>query len=102
MTANQRSGIAKAAFLITLGGLASRVLGLVREQLAASHFGTGDAVAAFQIADNIQTLIYDLAISGMLQAALIPILVSFAAHEQRADLRRISGTILTVAFLLVG
>lgn len=102
MTSNQRSGIARAALLITLGGLASRILGLVREQLAASHFGTGDAVAAFQIADNIQTLIFDLAISGMLQAALIPILVSFAAPELRIDLRRISGTIMTVAFLLVG
>ncbi|HRA47194.1 MAG TPA: lipid II flippase MurJ, partial [Thermomicrobiales bacterium] len=102
MTTPTRSGVAKAALLITAGGLASRILGLVREQLAASHFGTGDRVAAFQIADNVQTLLFDLAISGMLQAALIPILVSFAAWDQRDELRRISGTIVTVAFLVVG
>src|SRR4051812_20574710 len=97
-----RSGVAKAALLITAGGLASRILGLVREQLAASHFGAGDRVAAFQIADNIQTLLFDLLISGMLQAALLPILVMYAAHGQREELRRISGTIVTAAILLVG
>lgn len=97
-----RSGVAKAAVLITAGGLASRVLGLVREQLAAGYFGAGDAVAAFQIADNIQTLLFDLVISGMLQAALVPVLVEYSGIRHRQDLRRISGTIATVAFLLVG
>ena len=102
MSSTTRSGVAKAAALITMGGLASRILGLVREQLAASHFGAGDRVAAFQIADNVQTLLFDLVISGMLQAALVPILVSFAAWDQRQELRRISGTIVTATVLLVG
>ena len=97
-----RSGVAKAALLITAGGLASRILGLVREQLAAGYFGAGDAVAAFQIADNVQTLLFDLVISGMLQAALVPVLVEYSGVRDRRDLRRISGTIATVAFLIVG
>jgi putative peptidoglycan lipid II flippase len=97
-----RSGVARAALLITAGGLASRLLGLVREQLAAGYFGAGDDVAAFQIADNVQTLLFDLVISGMLQAALVPVLVDVAGESRRADLRRISGTVATVAFLIVG
>jgi putative peptidoglycan lipid II flippase len=102
MHAPTRSGVAKAALLITAGGLASRILGLVREQLAAGYFGAGDKVAAFQIADNVQTLLFDLVISGMLQAALVPVLVEFAGLGDRHHLRRISGTIATVAVLLVG
>jgi putative peptidoglycan lipid II flippase len=97
-----RSGVARAALLITVGGLASRLLGLVREQLAAGYFGAGDDVAAFQIADNVQTLLFDLVISGMLQAALIPVLVDVAGESRREDLRRIAGTVVTVAFLIVG
>ncbi len=102
MYAPSRSGVARAALLITAGGLASRILGLVREQLAAGYFGAGDKVAAFQIADNVQTLLFDLVISGMLQAALVPVLVEFAGPGNRQNLRRISGTIATVAVLLVG
>ena len=97
-----RSGVARAALLITAGSLASRILGLVREQLAAGYFGAGDKVAAFQIADNVQTLLFDLVISGMLQAALVPVLVEFAGPGNRQNLRRISGTIATVAVVLVG
>lgn len=102
MQVPSRTGVARAALLITAGGVASRLLGLVREQLAAGYFGAGDAVAAFQIADNVQTLLFDLVISGMLQAALVPVLVEFSSRGDRESLRRISGTIATVAFLTVG
>ena len=97
-----RSRIGRVALLITLGGLGSRLLGLVREQLAAGYFGAGDDIAAFQIADNVSTLLFDLVISGMLQAALIPVLVEFAGDHAREELRRIAGTITTVALVSVG
>src|SRR5687767_9485259 len=97
-----KTGVARAALLITAGGLASRILGLVREQLAAGYFGSGDDVAAFQIADNVQTLLFDLVVSGMLQAALVPVLVMYAAAPDRQQLRRISGAVATVAVLIVG
>ena len=97
-----KTGVARAALLITAGGLASRILGLVREQLAAGYFGSGDDVAAIQIADNVQTLLFDLVVSGMLQAALVPVLVMYAAAPDRQQLRRISGAVATVAVLIVG
>jgi putative peptidoglycan lipid II flippase len=90
--------------LLMAGTVLSRVLGLVREQLAAGKFGTGDEIAAFTVADNVATLVYDLLVSGMLQAALIPILAQWAAPEAatRAELRRISGALLTVVLIAVG
>jgi hypothetical protein len=44
-----RRGIASAALIITVGNLLSRLFGLVREQLAAHYFGTGDAVSCSPI-----------------------------------------------------
>ena len=90
--------------LIMLGNVLSRVLGLVREQLAAGLFGTGDEIAAFTVADNVHTLLFDLMISGMLQAALIPVLASGRRRTRPAatELRRVAGALLTLALLVVG
>ncbi len=90
--------------ILMLGNILSRVLGLVREQLAAGLFGTGNEIAAFTVADNIQTLLFDLLASGALQAALIPVLAQWAAPEagSRDELRRIGGTLVTGAVVVVG
>jgi putative peptidoglycan lipid II flippase len=97
-------GIAGAAMIIMLGNVLSRVLGMAREQLAAGLFGTGDRIAAFTVADNVHTLLFDLLISGMLQAALVPVLAQWTAPDgaTREELRRISGALLTLAVLVVG
>ncbi|MCO5229296.1 MAG: murein biosynthesis integral membrane protein MurJ [Thermomicrobiales bacterium] len=97
-------GIAIAALILMLGNVLSRVLGLVREQLAAGLFGTGDDIAAFTVADNIQTLLFDLLASGALQAALIPVLAQWAAPAlgKRHELKRIGGTLVVGVLVVVG
>jgi putative peptidoglycan lipid II flippase len=99
-----RSGIAAAAMVLMLGNVLSRALGLVREQLASGLFGTGDPIAAFTIADNVHTLLFDLMISGMLQAALVPVLALWIAPDlfNRTELRRVSGALLSLAVIVIG
>jgi putative peptidoglycan lipid II flippase len=95
-------GIAIAALIIASGNILSRLLGLVREQVAANMFGVGDQIAAFTIADNIHTMLFDLVISGMMQAALIPVLSQYTSIEKRAELRHITGALMTLAVLVIG
>ena len=87
------------ATIIFLGSILGRALGLVREQLAASKFGAGDQIAAFTVADNLNTLVFDLISSGMLEAALIPVLAALvvAGSTGRSDLRRLTGSLLTIS-----
>lgn len=99
---SDRQTIAKAAAIIMVGTILSRLLGLGREQITSFMFGTGDSVAAFTIADNVHTILFDLVISGMMQAALVPVLSSYAAPEQREELRRIVGALLVLAAIVVG
>jgi hypothetical protein len=73
---SERSIIVRGAAIIMVGTILSRILGLVREQITSWLFGTGDAFAAFTIADNIHTMLFDLVISGMMQAALVPVLLA--------------------------
>lgn len=98
------SGIAILALVIMAGNVLSRMLGLVREQLAASLFGTGDAIAAFTVADNLQTLLFDLMVSGALQAALVPVLTQWAGPglRSRPEFRRVGGTLVVLACLVLG
>lgn len=97
-------GVAVAAVILMLGNVLSRLLGLVREQLAAGSFGAGDAIAAFTIADNLQTLLFDLMVSGALQAALIPVLARLVlpGSLQRAELRHVGGALVTWVILVTG
>jgi len=99
---NIGQGIAFAAAMLMIGNILSRVLGLVREQVAAGFFGTSNEIAAFTIADNVHTMLFDLVISGMMQAALIPVLSEYAAPEKREELRRITGALLVLSGLVVG
>jgi len=99
---NISQGIAFAAVMLMIGNILSRILGLVREQVAAGFFGTGNEIAAFTIADNIHTMLFDLVISGMMQAALIPVLSEYTAPEKRDELRKITGALLVLSGLIVG
>ncbi len=99
---NIGQGIAFAAVMLMIGNILSRILGLVREQVAAGFFGTTNEIAAFTIADNIHTMLFDLVISGMMQAALIPVLSEYTAPEKREELRRITGALLVLSGIVVG
>lgn len=99
---SDRERIARAAGIIMIGTILSRILGLAREQITSWLFGTGDLVAAFTIADNVHTMLFDLVISGMMQAAIVPVLSAYAGPEQRDEFRRIVGALLTLAFIVVG
>ncbi len=101
-SSSDRAQIAQAAAIIMVGTLASRILGLGREQVTSYLFGTGDKVAAFTIADNIHTMLFNLVISGMMEAALVPVLSAYSGLEFRDELRRITGALLVLALILVG
>ena len=101
--AGQTPGIARAASLVALGNLTSRVLGLVRESLSAKLFGATGLVSAFGVANIIPRQLYDLLIGGMLNSALVPILSEYAASREERELWRILSAFLSlaVAILLV-
>src|SRR3954452_15194680 len=93
--------IVKAAIIIMIGSVLSRVLGLGREVTIAGLFGRGADVDAFTIAANVSTIVYDLLISGMISAALVPVLSEYSAPEKRAELGRVLSTILTGAVIFL-
>ena len=92
--------IARAAGIIMVGSVLSRVLGLGREGVISDLFGAHGKVDAFTVAAQISTIFYDLLISGVVSAALVPVLSEYAAEKDRAELGRIVSVIMTGAVLI--
>ncbi len=95
----QRRHIARAASIISLGNVTSRMLGLVRETVFANQFGSSGAYSAFVAASAIPMMVYDMLIGGLLSSALVPV---FSEHaEDRAELWRLVSVVLTAATCFV-
>ena len=94
-------GIARAAGILSLGNVASRVLGLVRQTVIADLFGASPYVSAFVAAARVPTMIYDLLIGGLLSAALVPVYSDYASPEKRQELWRIFSIVVSLAVVVL-
>lgn len=98
------SSVVSAAFVITLAGLASRVLGLLRDRFLASSFGAGDALDVYYAAFRIPDLIYNLLILGALSAAFIPVftgLINKKKEEGNEEAWKLANGILNLAIIFI-
>lgn len=91
----ERGGIARAAGVIALGNITSRLLGLVRETVIAGFFGASGLVSVFRVASVVPTMIYDLLIGGMLSAALVPVFSQVAQEKGRTALWALFSRVLS-------
>jgi putative peptidoglycan lipid II flippase len=94
--------IAAAAFIISLAGVASRILGLLRDRILAGQFGAGDTLDAYYAAFRIPDLIYNLMIVGALSAAFIPVFTQFIAEKREEDAWELSSGILSLQIYITG
>jgi len=74
----------RAAGVVGLAVLCSRILGLAREQIFAALFGGGRIMDAFTIAFRIPNLLRDLFAEGALSTAFVTVFARTAALEDDA------------------
>ncbi|HHE45967.1 MAG TPA: murein biosynthesis integral membrane protein MurJ [Candidatus Moranbacteria bacterium] len=95
------NSVASAAFLITVAGLVSRILGLFRDRLLASTFGAGDVLDAYYAAFRIPDLIYNLLILGALSAAFVPVFAGLIGRHKKTEAWELANGILNLAMLAI-
>jgi putative peptidoglycan lipid II flippase len=98
---NEARQVTRAAILISVGNIASRGLGLVREMVKSYLFGAGGAVSAFDVASQVPTMLYDQLVGGMLSSSLVPVLSDYADGENKDELWMLFSHVLTFAALLL-
>lgn len=97
-------GIIRAAMLISLGNILTRIFGVGREIVLASIAGTAGVGTAFAIADNVLSIFFDLLVSGAISSALIPVLSRYASRtdpKDRQEFWHIVNTLLTLGLLFL-
>jgi len=87
----------RAAAVVGLAVLCSRVLGLAREQIFAALFGGGRIMDAFTIAFRIPNLLRDLFAEGALSTAFVTVFTKTAALENDAAAWRLANKVATLA-----
>ena len=89
----------RAAGVVGLAVLCSRILGLAREQIFAALFGGGRIMDAFTIAFRIPNLLRDLFAEGALSTAFVTVFARTAALEDDAAGWRLANKVATLAIL---
>ncbi len=92
----------RAAGIVGLAVMCSRVLGLLREQICAALFGGGGAMDAFTAAFRIPNLLRDLFAEGALSTAFVTTFSKTAARSNDAAAWRLANKIATMAAVVLG
>jgi putative peptidoglycan lipid II flippase len=92
----------KAAGVIGLAVMCSRLLGLAREQICAALFGGGSAMDAFTVAFRIPNLLRDLFAEGALSTAFVTTFSKTIAREGDQAAWRLADKVATLTMLVLG
>jgi putative peptidoglycan lipid II flippase len=106
-----RAGLAVSTAIFGLATALSRVLGLVREVVAASYFGASGKINAFTVAFQLPNLVRALVADAALSSAFVPVFSELLEKGERKRAWRVASTLfwlmllglsaLTALFILV-
>jgi putative peptidoglycan lipid II flippase len=96
-----RASVARNAGVISLAVTASRVLGLVRDQVFAALFGAGLQYDAFLTAFRIPNLLRDLFAEGALSAAFVTTFTQVQQTKGSEEAFRLSNRVATALMLVL-
>lgn len=98
----RRGRLARSAGVTGAATLASRILGLVRDQVLASLFGAGNEMDAFIVAFRIPNLVRDLFAEGAMSAAFVPTFTRRLTLGGRDDAWRLGNNVLNALLVVTG
>src|SRR4030095_9252499 len=94
--------LARSAGGFGLAPIASRILGLVREQVLAFYFGAGNAMDAFNVAYRVPNLVRDLFAEGAMSAAFVPTFSQRLATDTRERAWHLANSVVNAILLITG
>jgi putative peptidoglycan lipid II flippase len=97
-----RRSLARSAGGIGLATLASRILGLARDQVLAALFGAGNAIDAFYVAFRIPNLLRDLFAEGAMSAAFVPTFTRRLTRAGRDEAWRLGSLVINTLLGVTG
>ncbi len=100
LAGQQKLGRSTLIFSVATG--VSRILGLVREMVAAYYFGISGAINAFTVAFQIPNLVRALLADAALSGAFVPVFSELLEKGERKRAWRVASTIFWLVLLVLG
>lgn len=94
-------GIIRAAVLVLIGTVLSRVLGLLRDSLLSYAFGASAEFEAYRFALLPTETIYFVIAGGALGSAFIPTFASYLVKDQREEAWRLGSAVANLITLVL-
>ncbi|HET9690383.1 MAG TPA: murein biosynthesis integral membrane protein MurJ [Acidimicrobiales bacterium] len=94
-----RRSLATASVVMAGGTLLSRLTGFARVVLVATILGTSGLGDAYNLANSVPNIVYDLLLGGILSATLVPVFVGELTRRDRAEGRRAVDAVVTAIVL---
>ena len=91
---------AGAALAVSVITLLTRVIGFVRWLVFSPTVGAGVVGTAYQAANQVPNILYEVVAGGALAGAVVPLLAAPIARADRAQVNRIASALLTWSCLL--
>lgn len=99
----ENARIARAAGVVGLYTMLSRVFGFLRDMVVAAFFGAGPATDAFFVAFRIPNLLRRLLGEGSLTVSFVPIFTEYLHKKTRAEAIELANVVFTaLSVILVG
>ena len=96
---DEQAHITRAAGLMSVATLISRMLGYVKDMILAGFFGATVMADTFFVAFRIPNLLRELFAEGSMSSAFIPVLTEYQTKQGKDEAKRLVRT--TFAFLLI-
>jgi putative peptidoglycan lipid II flippase len=94
--------LARSTFVFALATGLSRVLGLVREMVAAYYFGAAGRINAFTVAFQLPNLVRALVADAALSSAFVPVFSELLEKGERRRAWRVASSLLWLMLLGLG
>jgi putative peptidoglycan lipid II flippase len=98
----ERRRLAVSTLIFGLATGLSRVLGLVREVVAAYYFGAAGKINAFTVAFQIPNLVRALVADAALSSAFVPVFSELLEKGERKRAWRVASTLFWLMLLVLG
>lgn len=95
----ESSGLRRAISGMALGTAASRATGLIRVLVLAWALGLTPVADAFNLANQIPNMVFDLVLGGVIGATFVPVLVTELERRRPKDAWRAISAVYTVALV---
>lgn len=94
--------VAKSTIAMSAATLSSRITGLLRTWIMAFALGNTVITSAYQVANNMPNVIYDLVAGGLMGAAFIPIFMLEKERNGKNGSNEFSCNILNLTIIVMG